>query len=101
MKPCPKCGCQYQRLAFAIRPGDTLVALACFNRTCDYTGPFVGPITFPPDRRDGDRAAVAWDAEITRRSLPAFLRRRLPIRPGADAADYDKSEYVKPAAAMH
>lgn len=55
-----------------------MVALACYNKACDYTGPYVGPIRFPPDRRDGDRAAAAWDAEIVRRRLPAFLSKRLP-----------------------
>jgi hypothetical protein len=95
MKPCPKCGCPHTRLALAIRPGDTLVALACFNKTCDYTGPYVGPITFPPNRQDGNRAAAAWDAEIVRRSLPARLRERLP------APRYVESDYVKPATVMH
>lgn len=94
MKPCPKCGCRYQRFAFSITEGCTLVALACFNKGCDYAGPAVGPITFPPDRRDGDRAAAAWDAEIVRRALPARLAKRLP------APRYVESDYVKPASAV-
>lgn len=85
MKPCPKCGCPHQRIAFAIDPAGTYVSLACFSKACDYTGPAVGPISFPPDRRDGERAAVAWDAEIVRRSLPARLAKRLP-RPGQPPA---------------
>lgn len=89
MKPCPKCGCEYQRFAFSITGTGTLTALACFNRACDYTGPWVGPITFPPDRRDGDRAAAAWEAQIVRHSLPPRLSRRLPSATTLD--------YVKPA----
>lgn len=92
MKPCPKCGCEYQRFAFSITGTGTLTALACFNKACDYTGPWVGPISFPPNRRDGDRAATAWDAEITRQRLPARLARRLPSRTSLAARDY-----VKPA----
>jgi hypothetical protein len=86
MKPCPKCGCKYQRMAFAIDPAGTLVALACYSKACDYTGPYVGPMTFPPDRRGRLKAATAWDAEIVRQSLPARLAKRVP-------------HYVKPASA--
>lgn len=89
MKPCPKCGCEYQRFAFSITGTGTLTALACFNKACDYTGPWVGPITFPPNRRDGDRAAREWDAQILRQRLPARLARRLPSQATLD--------YVKPA----
>lgn len=95
MKPCPKCGCEYQRFAFSITGTGTLTALACFNKACDYTGPWVGPITFPPNRRDGNLAAGAWDAEITRQRLPARLSRRLPSP--ATMALVQSADYVKPA----
>lgn len=94
MKPCPKCGCEYQRYAFSITGTGTLTALACFNRACDYTGPWVGPILFPPNRRDGDRAAAAWEAQIVRHSLPPRLSRRLPSPATVDRVQAD---YVKPA----
>ena len=95
MKACPKCGCEYQRFAFSITGNGTFTALACFAKACDYTGPWVGPITFPPNRQDGDRAARAWDTEITRQALPAALARRLPAR---KTLDYVRSaDYVKPA----
>lgn len=97
MKACPKCGCEYQRFAFSITGGGTFTALACFTKTCDYTGPWVGPITFPPNRQDGDRAARAWDAEITRRQLPARLARRLPTQATLDYVA--SADYVKPAQA--
>lgn len=78
MKPCPKCGCTYHRLAYRLDEAGTQVALACFSKACDYTGPYTG-VTFPPGREDMNRAADLWDAEIFRQSLPAHLRRRLPV----------------------
>jgi hypothetical protein len=77
MRPCPKCGCGFQRLAFRLTDVGTQVALACFSKSCDFTGPFTG-MTFPPSRETTDRAADLWDAEIVRQSLPARLRARLP-----------------------
>jgi len=86
MRPCPKCGCQYQRLAYRLNEAGTSVALACFNRTCDFTGPYTG-MTFPPDRRDCTRAAGLWDTEVLRLTLPAFLRSRLPAPAALIAAN--------------
>lgn len=91
MEACPKCGCEHQRFAFSITGAGTLTALACFNKGCDFTGPWVGPIAFPPDRRDGARAARAWNADVLRRRLPARLASRLPSARTLD--------YVKPAPA--
>ena len=81
MRPCPKCGCKFQRLAYRLDTAGTQVALACFSKECDYTGPFTD-MTFPPSRQDTSRAADLWDAEIFRNTLPGRLRKRLPARLG-------------------
>jgi hypothetical protein len=76
MEPCPKCHCPHQRFSFFLRPpAGTYVALSCMR--CGFDGPETGPISFPPDRRDGDRAARLWNeaaGPAAARKIVAFRR---------------------------